>query len=184
MHSSYPGPLRSEPLSLELHNTIYAAGGEPIDGLADEGQAAAWLAAINDRLPLEDAPDGPLPTRQELIDLRGAIRTMLAEPDAEAVAVVNRASAAAPRSPGARLVSGTLRPASDYHGASRAQVVLAAFANDAIALTTGSHRGDLHACGAPGCVLMFLRDHPRRMWCSNACGNRARQARHYRRTHH
>jgi hypothetical protein len=40
----------------------------------------------------------------------------------------------------------------------------------------------LRACGAPGCVLMFLKDHPRREWCSNACGNRARQARHYDRT--
>ena len=44
-------------------------------------------------------------------------------------------------------------------------------------------RGELRVCGAPGCVLMFARDHTRREWCSNACGNRARQARHYRRTH-
>jgi predicted RNA-binding Zn ribbon-like protein len=36
---------------------------------------------------------------------------------------------------------------------------------------------------APGCVLLYVSDHPRRQWCSNACGNRARQARHYRRTH-
>jgi predicted RNA-binding Zn ribbon-like protein len=70
----------------------------------------------------------------------------------------------------------------DLHGASRAQVVLAAFATDAIDLLTGPHRQDLRACGAPGCVLLFLKDHPRREWCSAACGNRARQARHYART--
>ena len=58
---------------------------------------------------------------------------------------------------------------------------LAALAADAIDLLTGPHRADLRACGAPGCVLMFLKDHPRREWCSNACGNRARQARHYAR---
>jgi predicted RNA-binding Zn ribbon-like protein len=70
----------------------------------------------------------------------------------------------------------------DLHGASRAQVVLGAFAIDAIDLLTGPDRRDLRACGAPGCVLLFLKDHPRREWCSAACGNRARQARHYART--
>ena len=40
---------------------------------------------------------------------------------------------------------------------------------------------ELRACGGPGCVLYFVRDHPRREWCSAGCGNRARVARHYRR---
>ncbi|HVT68684.1 MAG TPA: CGNR zinc finger domain-containing protein, partial [Trebonia sp.] len=39
--------------------------------------------------------------------------------------------------------------------------------------------GLLRACHAPGCVLYFLKTHPRREWCSVACGNRARAARHY-----
>src|SRR2546429_545268 len=34
---------------------------------------------------------------------------------------------------------------------------------------------------ALGCVLYFVKDHPRREWCSAACGNRARAARHYSR---
>ena len=38
----------------------------------------------------------------------------------------------------------------------------------------------LRACHAPGCVLYFARTHPRREWCSVACGNRVRAARHYR----
>lgn len=38
---------------------------------------------------------------------------------------------------------------------------------------------DLRACQAPGCVLYFVKDHPRRAWCSPGCGNRARAARHY-----
>lgn len=41
--------------------------------------------------------------------------------------------------------------------------------------------GNLRACLAPGCVLYFVQDHPRREWCSDACGNRARAARHYAR---
>ena len=70
----------------------------------------------------------------------------------------------------------------DFHGATRADIVLAAFAVDAIELLTGPRRAALRACGAPGCVLLFLKDHPRKEWCSAACGNRARQARHYART--
>jgi predicted RNA-binding Zn ribbon-like protein len=61
-------------------------------------------------------------------------------------------------------------------------VILAACAASAIELLTGPDRDALRACGAPGCALLFLKDHPRRAWCSTACGNRARQARHYART--
>jgi predicted RNA-binding Zn ribbon-like protein len=35
--------------------------------------------------------------------------------------------------------------------------------------------GDLE----PNCVLFFIKDHPRREWCSPGCGNRARVAHHY-----
>ena len=40
-------------------------------------------------------------------------------------------------------------------------------------LITGPAAEQLRACEAPGCVLMFAKDHPRRTWCSAACGNRA-----------
>jgi predicted RNA-binding Zn ribbon-like protein len=30
-------------------------------------------------------------------------------------------------------------------------------------------------------VLYFVKTHPRREWCSVACGNRVRAARHYQR---
>jgi len=64
---------------------------------------------------------------------------------------------------------------------SRADLVLATIAADAIDLITGARRDDLRTCGAPRCVLMLLKDHPRREWCSYRCGKRARQARHYER---
>jgi predicted RNA-binding Zn ribbon-like protein len=43
----------------------------------------------------------------------------------------------------------------------------------------GENGSTLRACRAPGCVLYFAKTHPRREWCSVACGNRARAARHY-----
>jgi predicted RNA-binding Zn ribbon-like protein len=60
-------------------------------------------------------------------------------------------------------------------------VALGAVAQDAIELLTGPEATTLRACHAPGCVLYFVKTHPRREWCSEACGNRVRAARHYRR---
>jgi predicted RNA-binding Zn ribbon-like protein len=185
---TYAGPLRDEPLAVALHNTIYAAGGVGVDALADAGQTEAWLAAIGGRLPLADYPAGPPPSREHLRALRMAIRSALAAAvdgsamDAAALAAINAASARAPWSPAVREApANTLARSSEFHGATRAEAVLAAFARSAIELLTGPHRDDLRLCGAPGCVLLFLREHPRREWCCNACGNRARQARHYER---
>jgi predicted RNA-binding Zn ribbon-like protein len=176
----YAGPLRDEPLAIELNNTLYVMGGEPVDGLEPP---RPWLEVVAGRLP---KGGGAWPSARELKALRAATRSALhaaledAEPDAAALEALNVAAARAPRSP--RVEPGLLAGI-DHHGASRADIVLAAFAADAIDLLTGPHREDLRACRAPGCVLLFLRDHPRREWCSNACGNRARQARHYRRLH-
>jgi predicted RNA-binding Zn ribbon-like protein len=184
---SYAGPLRDEPLSIELHNTLYAAGGAIVDGLTQPASMRAWLNGLTGRLP--EGEPRPTPASQELIALRDAVRTVLhallegAPCDAAALDAINRASARAPTSPRVIWRPGTDPVATtDHHGAGRADVIIAAFAADAIELLTGPHRDDLRACGAPGCVLLFLKDHPRREWCSNACGNRARQARHYRRT--
>ncbi|MGW4663904.1 CGNR zinc finger domain-containing protein [Streptosporangium sandarakinum] len=56
----------------------------------------------------------------------------------------------------------------------------AALASAAIAFLAGPRRELLRACPAPRCVLYFVREHARQEWCSVACGNRARAARHYR----
>jgi predicted RNA-binding Zn ribbon-like protein len=186
MNSSYLGPLRDEPLAIELHNTLYASRGEPVEGLADSRSASAWLAALGDRLPAGGS--GREPTLKELTALRQTVRDVLGDSVGGRVAsrtgidALNRAAARTARSPAARWRRDDPPVAEvNLHGATRADVVLSALASDAIDLITGDRRDDLRACGAPGCVLLFLKDHPRREWCSDACGNRARQARHYRR---
>jgi predicted RNA-binding Zn ribbon-like protein len=45
----------------------------------------------------------------------------------------------------------------------------------------GSDHVDLRACGAPGCMRLLLKDHPRRQWCSTRCGDRVRASRYYHR---
>ncbi len=188
MGSAYRGPLRDEPVAVELHNTLYAAGGELLDGLADRASCNAWLTAVDPRLPSGGTGTGPRPPA--LIDLRHAVREAIhavlngGSPAPASIRTINRHSASAPRSRVARSRTGAL-PVADWHygRATRGDVVLSALAADAIELLTGPDRANLRACGAPGCVLVFVKDHPRREWCSGACGNRARQARHYRRTH-
>ena len=184
----YGGPLGDEPVAIELHNTVYATSGTVVDGLADQASVKAWLEALAERLPAGGDRSQPWPTADSLVALRDAVRVALqaaadgTAQDEAALEAINRASALAPRSPiAARRPDGDLVAATDFHGASRADVIVGALAADAIDLLTGPRRGDLRTCHAPGCVLMFLKDHPRREWCSNACGNRARQARHYRR---
>jgi predicted RNA-binding Zn ribbon-like protein len=188
MSAAYPGPLRDEPIAIELHNTVYAVGGTVVDGLADPASAQAWLEGLAERLPDGGDASEPWPSSEDLVALRSAVRAALraalagAPQGAAALELINHASARSPRSPIARWrPDGELVAATDYHGASRADVVIGALASDAIDLLAGPRRGDLRACGAPGCVLMFLKHHPRREWCSNTCGNRARQARHYQR---
>ena len=71
----------------------------------------------------------------------------------------------------------SVQPANPDPGA----VVLAELARAGVALLGGPDRQRLQVCHAPGCGLFFVKQHPRREWCSTACGNRARAARHYSR---
>ncbi|WP_165495117.1 CGNR zinc finger domain-containing protein, partial [Actinomadura roseirufa] len=74
---------------------------------------------------------------------------------------------------GARVLVSTPAPAAD--------AALALVARSAITIFGGPSRTAVRACGGPGCVLFFVKNHPRREWCSPGCGNRARVGRHYQR---
>ncbi len=112
----------------------------------------------------------------------GDKRPIAAHADAErALAVLNRASALAPSWPELEWDS-KLGPRSRTRcDNTTAMAVLSRIAGQAIGLFSAPGRAELRACYGPGCVLYFVRDHPRREWCSPVCGNRARVARHYAR---
>jgi predicted RNA-binding Zn ribbon-like protein len=147
-------------LAVELHNTIRMQDGQLVDVLDDRA----------------------------LVELRETIRTALQAkasgelPDAKTLRALNAAAALAPAAAAVKRERGELVATTDYGTATNAEIKQATIAADAIDLLTGTR--ELHLCGAPGCVLLFVKDHPRRAWCSDACGNRARQARHYARTRH
>src|SRR5919106_4515604 len=144
------GPLRA----IELHNTCYASSGEARDGLAEPESAAAWLEALDDRLPF--GGEGLPPTTEELIALRRIVRVVLhltirkRIPMRASIDILNRVVARAPHSTAARWRRNRPPlPDVQFHGAQRADIVLSAIAADAIDLITGPARHQLSACGAP-----------------------------------
>jgi predicted RNA-binding Zn ribbon-like protein len=163
--------------ALALVNSRRNGPDGPIDDLATPAAAAAWLTdrgfAAAERLDLT-----------AMHELRAAVREVLVAriedrvPDAAAVAAVNEASAAAPTV--RRLVWAKATPeAREEPAATGAALARALLAADAIDLVTGPDHRALRACGAPGCVRLLLRDHPRRQWCSTRCGDRVRASRYY-----
>lgn len=199
--------LPGEPVAVRLMNTIWASRSGVHDVLASTSSARAWLDAV---VPGATAgPDDVDPVvpgtaaipyalsagdAERLRELRDALRRLAAlltgdeRPAASsaigdvdrAIAVVNRAAAQGPVWPALELAEGVPRARLEGRatGVSRA---LAVIARDAIALLGTGDVPALGACHAPRCVLYFVKDHPRREWCSAGCGNRARVARHYQR---
>ena len=185
--ADYQGPIRDEPLPIELHNTLYAVRGEQIDGLTDTAGLRAWLTALGDELPVAaEEVDGR--RLEELRSLRASVREALhaaVERRAMSEASLVHLNELSARSPHALYMTqrGAARASElRHHAPTSTDVLLGVIAAGTIELVSEPHAADLRACGAPGCVLMFLKDHPRREWCSAACGNRARQARHYARS--
>ncbi|MDI2127308.1 CGNR zinc finger domain-containing protein [Yinghuangia seranimata] len=186
-------PALGEPLAVEYGNTWHAVRGTRgglHDALATPETLAAWLVEHGGRFP-EGVADAALAgLRAEDLPrwtaLRDAIRTVEqavvtgTAPDADALATVNTAAAAAPRVP--RLVLDadgrlTAVEVADPHP----HAALAALAASAIDVFGGPQAAALRACEGPGCVLFYVRNHPRRGWCSPGCGNRARVARYHER---
>jgi predicted RNA-binding Zn ribbon-like protein len=183
-------PLLGEPLPIELGNTAYAVRGRPIDGLRTPEHLAAWLRDNRQRLPLplrdtdlDGVTDNDLTRARELRDAVRSLASAVVDhrgADADAVAALNRNARNT-------LWWRELRTAPELHAAvctdgRPVAAVLAAVAGDAIDLFTSPLRHELRACHGPGCRLYFIRDNPRRAWCSAGCGNRARVARHYAKT--
>jgi predicted RNA-binding Zn ribbon-like protein len=197
-------PLLGEPLAVEFMNTIWADRRGVHDALASDAEVLAWLRAVDPRLPPRSAgvdawlerarPADLADAGDRLRRLRNALRRVAADQTAdprpaaasaiedvtEATNVLNEAAAAAPHwSSLERTAAGFARGSGT--DAPPGTAIAALVAEDAIGLFTGGLREELRACLAPGCVLYFVRQHPRREWCSTACGNRARAARHYQR---
>jgi predicted RNA-binding Zn ribbon-like protein len=171
-------PALGEPLAIEFANTTYAVRGVVREGLAKPEHLTRWLRDHT----AADLTVGPAELAR-FVRLRDAIREIAqavvddVPPEAEPLDTLNAAAALAPRWP---RLDQALRT-SEHSAASATDATLAAIARSAVELFGGDRRGELRACGGPGCVLFFVKNHPRREYCSAGCGNRARVGRHYAR---
>lgn len=207
--SGTAAPLLGEPLPVELMNTLWADRDGLHDELRDAAGLTAWLQAVAGRFAAGDASRGPglavlLPGGRsgrelagqfrELRDgLRGLAAAVTADPRARAagtgtpdvtaaVRAVNAACARAPLWSRLTWAAPPGAPARTLRSAGTGpEAALSWIAEEAVLLFTSPDAGRLRACPGPGCVLYFVRAHPRREWCSAVCGNRARVARHYQR---
>lgn len=187
--ASVDPPLLGERLALEFANTRFIVRRHEHDGLETSEELGGWLRRVQERLPhslaerdLQSIDPAHLATAREL---RDAIRALLtattarAQLEPEAAEVLNQAVRRAPEwleltvspTPGT-----AARTAADSIGAA-----LASIAADGIRLLGEPDARAVRACSAPGCVLYFEKDHPRRSCCSARCSNRVRAARHYAR---
>ncbi|HYT30045.1 MAG TPA: ABATE domain-containing protein, partial [Actinomycetota bacterium] len=156
------------------------------DQLVDEASLRRFIGDERDRLGQVAA--GAVP---RLVHVRAVRRAVVALFDAAVrgdplpatfLATVNAASAAAP-------VALRLDPEAPAGGSLALRdalpmgpgTVLGALARSAVGLLGGPDRDRLARCGAPGCGRFFLRNRGGQVWCSKACGTRARVARHHAR---
>ncbi|NUT53020.1 MAG: hypothetical protein HOV94_37885 [Saccharothrix sp.] len=195
-------PLLGEPLPVELMNTVWADRDGVHDALRDRDGVKGWLHAVAARTDLMTPGDLDALTASDLdrlghrlIGLRDALRRLAAEATEDprpaaasdirgletAVTELNRAAGDTPRWSALSWTPGQAPTRHRRTGGQAASAAVSAIAEDAIALFGQDTRHQLRACLAPGCVLYFLKNHPRREWCSAGCGNRARSARHYQR---
>jgi predicted RNA-binding Zn ribbon-like protein len=195
--------LLGEPLPVELMNTVRIDRKDVQDALGDDASVTAWLRAIDDRLRCETGgsvspADVGGASERDLADrlrgLRDALRRLAAEaaedprppvtpviPERQnAIDTLNALAAAWPE---LQWPSGGDPVPVFRTSGTTGDLAIAFIAHQAVDLFTGARRKQLRACLAPGCLLYFLKQHPRREWCSAMCGNRARVARHYHRHH-
>jgi predicted RNA-binding Zn ribbon-like protein len=182
--------LSDEPLPVRLMGTIRAGADGIHDDLSTTAAVDEWLDAVGiDR-------GGAHATERELAKaraLRDAVRRLAgyvtrdtrpaaASAMTDVAAALDVVNSVAAELPAPRL---DLREGRLQLGAGRATSAVAAglaqVAEQAVALLGDAEAARLRACYAPGCVLYFMKTHPRREWCSVACGNRVRAARHYQR---
>jgi predicted RNA-binding Zn ribbon-like protein len=181
--------LPEEPVAVRLMNTIWADRAGVHDDLLNPADLVAWLVAVGLDARIAKVSDADVLQAHRLRDALRRIAALCTDDERVAAAspldvdtALEEINDALAHQPWARLTvrAGRLERETASAGVPLASV-LAAVSAEAVDLFTGPDRSPLRACDAPGCVLYFVRSHPRREWCSIACGNRARAARHYQR---
>jgi len=180
-----PWRLADPHLAVALLCTVRLRDKVLVDELADKRAANVWLR--QHQLPPVRGNDA---VHSELVEHRDELRRLFtaviddAPLSRHALKTLNAQAARAPVTLVARrLADGDVLVEPSRQG-SVIDVLFAELSRSALALLAPPAREQLELCRAPGCILFFLKQHPRQLWCSSSCGNRARVARHYARHPH
>lgn len=170
-----------QPIAVELVSTLHVVDGAPFDALSTVTDLGEWVRANRSRLPA--AVDGEdalhrLRSLRDVLDRLFRAATSARQHDTGDVAALNEVAAVSPPRPQLLWPMDGTPSAVSAHPDGDLPTVLGVLARDGIDVLAS---GELHACGAPSCVLFFVPRTARQAWCSPACGNRARVARHYER---
>ncbi|MFI7615237.1 CGNR zinc finger domain-containing protein [Nonomuraea terrae] len=182
-------------LALEFVSTVRADRTGMTDLLSDVDGMTAWVREHAADLGADPGFTAHEELRHETLRLRQAVRALFARAVApgppsradatglpafeESLALVNATALAAPTAP-QLCWNGGPSLAAVATGADESARLRGRLATAAVEFLAGPGRESLRTCQAPRCVLYFVKEHPRQEWCSTACGNRARAARHYR----
>ena len=164
-----------EPLAVDFANTVKRRGDETRELLCGAEDVVEWARLQDGRVPVPAAADIAL-RLAEVRALRDAVIAVLhgapAPPAMRRVNAAARAVALFPQLRDGAIV--TVAP-----GGAPLDELLARVAVSAIELAAGED--PLGFCDAPSCGQFFAGGRAGRRWCSDACGTRARVARHARR---
>lgn len=190
MHSTIGNVLPEEPEIVRFLDTIWADR----DGAHDDLDCPVKAQLMLTQLGHGDLTSLTANDAGQLRELRDALRRLAAHCTGDdrqraespltlddAVAIVNR-HAGRPTAGPAVVVTGDSDLGLAPTGRPTCADLLTQLAREGVDAMTPPAPLPLRACRAPSCVLYYVQDHPRRGWCSPACGNRARAARHYARS--
>lgn len=170
-------------LAVQLLGTLWQDVDVLVDELEDPDDASAWLADHG----LHALDQGALGELRNFRDQLRALFTAITAGEPPASTLVAALNEVAARDPvtlqATRTDHGTVQVERVGTSGAGCVAVLAELARAALALLAERTCGDLRLCDAPNCVRFFLKQNPRQQWCTPACGNRARVARHYARHH-
>jgi predicted RNA-binding Zn ribbon-like protein len=164
-----------EALAVDFANTTKRSGGEERELLQAPEDLVTWAACEGGRVPEIEAAAVRLGEVRTLRDDVKALLHAAVRGEPAPVPAVERVNARVRATPlVAQLRDGELVLAPAV-AAAPLDELLARVARSAIELTA---RGGLGFCDAPSCGQFFERRRVSQLWCSDACGTRARVARH------
>src|ERR687896_363330 len=165
------------PPAVDLANTIVITPKGPLDLLTNDWELDTWIKAERGRIADVGSARGRL---EDVRTLRDALYDLLhasaggRRPAGDTIHFLNAVSRAVPVAP---ILDQRMRIREEPSSADPFERFQSALARSAMEVVGGEH-GTLAECGAPSCGMLFLRNNLRQTWCSSACGNRARVARH------